>query len=217
LSRFHGRGRYVGRSRPWSSRRRGRNRGGRERGSLGSPLLRPRPGWTHPPLGVSLSLMRVLLFLVVAAALAAYAFWIYLRVELAVPAARRLAVVRACVLALLLLLLFDPRIPSGGGRGSATRWVLLDASSSMSATDAEGRSAWEGAAARARELDAEGWKVVRFAGAGLEAGAGMLDEPTGLGSRLGPARIFDSRTRWRFEPCSRRCHSASTSSGSAGP
>lgn len=131
--------------------------------------------------------MRVLLFLVLAAALAAYAFWIYLRVELAVPAARRLAIVRACVLALLLLLLFDPRIPSSGGRGSAPRWVLLDASASMSAIDAEGRSAWEGAAARARELDAEGWNVVRFAGIGLEGGASMLDEPTGLGSRLGPA------------------------------
>jgi hypothetical protein len=131
--------------------------------------------------------MTIVLYLVLAAALAAYAFWIYTRVELAVPAARKLAVVRTCAFALLLLLLFDPRVPSPAEARSASRWVLLDESLSMAATDAEGRSAWEAAAVRARELEAAGWRVVRFAGPELAMEGGVPEEPAGAESRLAPA------------------------------
>lgn len=131
--------------------------------------------------------MSILLYFVLTAALAAYAFWIYTRVELAVPAARKLAVVRTCVFALLLLLLADPRIPSPAEARSSSRWVLLDESLSMSATDAEGGSAWEGAGARARELQAAGWRVVRFSGLGLAMDGVVPEAPAGVQSRLVPA------------------------------
>ena len=105
---------------------------------------------------------RALLFLVLAGALTTYAFWIYLRVELAVPAARRLAIVRAVTLVLVLLLLFDPRLPTNGPGGDSGRWVLLDASLSMTAAATDGRTPADVAAARAADLQGDGWTVVRF-------------------------------------------------------
>ena len=102
------------------------------------------------------------MFLFFAGILGAYAFWVYLRIELAVPATRRLAVVRALILALVLLLLFDPRLPfDATGAGSAP-WVLLDASMSMTVEGLEGSSPKEVAAERAAELGTEGWEVFRF-------------------------------------------------------
>lgn len=131
--------------------------------------------------------MRPLLFLVLAAALTAYAFWVYLRVELPVPEARRLAMVRACALIVVLLLLFDPQIPGNGAGASAVRWALLDASVSMGAVDPSGASAWSGASQRAAELEADGWTVVRFGGDRLEAGATGATLPMARTSRLLPA------------------------------
>ena len=134
--------------------------------------------------------MRLLLFLVFAAALTAYAFWVYLRLELRVPVARRLAIVRALALVTVLLLLFDPRIPATGVGASPARWVLLDASASMAAVDAGGTSAWSSAVARADELGADGWSVVRFGGERLDASGGARaggGEPTLPTTRLLPA------------------------------
>jgi hypothetical protein len=131
--------------------------------------------------------MRPLLFLALAAALTAYAFWVYLRVELPVPEARRLAIVRACALILVLLLLFDPRIPARGAGTSPVRWALLDASVSMGAVDESGASAWSGASDRAADLEADGWSVVRFGGERLEAGAARDAVPVVGTSRLLPA------------------------------
>jgi hypothetical protein len=130
---------------------------------------------------------RVLAFLVLAGALAAYARWVYLRVELAVPAGRWLSIVRGVVLVTVLLLLFDPEIPRGGGGGSSSRWVLLDASLSMTASGADGASAWEGAADRARALRGDGWRVMRFGTGALEPVDGDAGEATLPGSRLVPA------------------------------
>ncbi|MGY8779386.1 MAG: hypothetical protein ACKVIN_14875, partial [Longimicrobiales bacterium] len=90
-------------------------------------------------------MIRFLLFLGLAAALVAFAFWVYLRVELSVEGARRLAVVRSIVLVTILALLFDPRLPSAAPGGVSGRWVLLDASLSMSTVDESGASAWFGA------------------------------------------------------------------------
>lgn len=129
----------------------------------------------------------ILLFAVVATALVAYSYWIYLRVELRVPAGRWLAAIRAAALVLILLLLFNPRLPMGAGSGGATRWVLLDGSLSMQASAPDGRSAWADASDRAEELAAEGWRVVRFGGANLERDSATAGSPGELGSRLGPA------------------------------
>jgi hypothetical protein len=113
--------------------------------------------------------MRLLVFLVLAAALTAYSFWVYLRVELRVPAARGLALLRAAAMVLLLLLLFDPRVPIPGAGAAPARWALLDASTSMAATGADGGTVWSEALARAEALEADGWTVVRFGGERLDA------------------------------------------------
>ena len=93
----------------------------------------------------------MLVFLFLAGILATYAFWVYLRVELTVPAARSLAVVRASILSLVLLLLFDPRLPFEATGAAPTPWVLLDASMSMTVEGLEGSSPAEVAAERAAE------------------------------------------------------------------
>ena len=109
-------------------------------------------------------MIRIALFLVLATSLVAFAAWIYRKVEMSVPPTRLLTVLRATVLALMLLLLFDPRIPVGGVSGVSPRWVLLDASLSMTAAEPGGTSAWADAEVRALELQADGWYVARFGG-----------------------------------------------------
>lgn len=131
---------------------------------------------------------RVLLFSALASLLVAYAFWVYLRVDLRVPAARTLAVVRAVTLVLALLLLFDPRLPTDAvGGGAGERWVLLDASLSMSATREDGTSPWSDALARADALTSEGWTVVRFGDERVGTATDRDGEPDQLASRLAPA------------------------------
>lgn len=129
----------------------------------------------------------ILLFAVVATALVAYSYWIYLRVELRVPARRWLATIRAAALVLILLLLFNPRLPVGSGSGVPARWVLLDGSLSMQASATGDSSPWTDASDRAEELAAEGWRVVRFGGAVLDRDSATARPPDGLESRLGPA------------------------------
>ena len=84
-------------------------------------------------------MIRWLLFLALAGGVTAYSFWIYLKVDLGVSAARRLALVRATALITVLVLLFDARLPSGSVGGPPARWVLLDASLSMSVDTAISR------------------------------------------------------------------------------
>ena len=129
-------------------------------------------------------MIRALLFLLLAAGLAAYTFWVYTRLELPVRSGRALAAVRAVALLVILALLFDPRLPWEGGPGSGQRWALLDASLSMAASSAAGPSAWEAAQERAAALEAEGWTVVAF-GDGVEGTA--TDAPEGARSTLAPA------------------------------
>jgi len=130
--------------------------------------------------------IRWLLFLVLAGGLVGYAFWVYLRVELAVPAARGLAVVRALALVLVLLLLFDPRLPTRSTGDAPEQWVLLDASLSMAA-ELDGRTAWTAALDRARSLERDGWSLVRFGGVGLDPDAEVDADPQLIGSALAPA------------------------------
>jgi hypothetical protein len=93
-----------------------------------------------------------------------------------------MASLRAAALVVLLALLFDLRLPWGGDV-EAPRWALLDASASLAAA---GGAAWQGALARARELEESGWTVVPF---GAEVGAGGLAgvEPAARHSQLAPA------------------------------
>jgi hypothetical protein len=122
------------------------------------------------------------LFLLLAAALAAYAFWIYERAELRVRGTRRLAALRAFSLVLLLALLFDPAVP-GLGPHSETRWALLDVSLSMGAG---GGQAFQEARRRADELASQGWLVVPLDGSPWPpsaAGSGA----SSLGSELAPS------------------------------
>ncbi len=128
---------------------------------------------------------QALLFGALAATLVAYSFWVYTRVELRVAAGRWLAGVRALVLVVILLLLFNPRLPVGDGSGASSRWVLLDASLSMAARESDGSSAWERARERADVLASEGWRVVPFGDGDL--GAADADVPDRMGSRLAPA------------------------------
>lgn len=131
-------------------------------------------------------MIRTLLFLALAGGLVAYTLWIYLRVELSVPGARLLAAVRAAVLVLVLVLLFDPRLPSALTTGG-DRWVLVDGTSSMSAAGDIGATLWDAALARADELEADGWRVVRFGSNQLAADAAGWETPDRVGSSLAPA------------------------------
>ena len=106
--------------------------------------------------------MRFLLFLVAAAAAVVFTVWTYRKRELPVAGRWGLATARSATLLLMLLLLFDPRLPAVGASRSL-RWVLLDASASM-AVGRAGATPWDSATARARELRAEGARVLRFGG-----------------------------------------------------
>ncbi len=132
-------------------------------------------------------MIRWTLLLALAAGLVAYAFWLYVRSEIAVPAARWLAAARAAALVLVLLLLFDVRLPSGIAGGGSDDWVLLDASLSMGAESVDGSSAWEEATLRARDLERQGWQVVSFGEAPEVIDLQGDLEPSALGSRLAPA------------------------------
>ena len=128
---------------------------------------------------------RFLLFLLLAGALAGYAFWVYTRAELPVSSGRRLAAIRAVTLVLLLTLIFDPGLPWGDGNASRARWVLLDVSASMSAGDGQ---AWSRAQARARESAADGWTVVTF-GDGVSPADADRARPDAGHTRLAPALL----------------------------
>ena len=104
---------------------------------------------------------RGLLFFVLAATLVGYSFWVYLRIELPVRVTRLLASLRAVTLVVILTLLFDPPIPGTSATAASTRWVLLDASLSMTA-EVDGWSPWQQAQSRATELAEDGWNVVTF-------------------------------------------------------
>ena len=122
-------------------------------------------------------MIRWALFAVLAVGLAGYAHWVYTRRELVVPEARHLALVRTAVLLLLLALLFDVRVPAGDAAGVAPDWVLLDASLSMAAGGDAGATPFQEALSRARALESDGYRVVRFG-----------EDPPPHGGRGGGAR-----------------------------
>jgi hypothetical protein len=108
-------------------------------------------------------------------------------VDLPVRQAGFLWPLRAATLVLVIALLFDPPLPFTGHVGSQARWVLLDASLSMTAGTAD-RSPWARASTRARDLLADGWRVVTF-GDALGPADTIPSIPDETGSRLAPALI----------------------------
>ena len=143
-----------------------------------------------------------LAFVILVAGAGGFAAWIYVRRELPIPGRRLFGAIRASILVLVLLLLWDPRLPggprSGGGDGS---WVLLDASTSMSAPAVAGASApaaadasegganWLSALERAGELAEAGAQVLLFGETPRVVSFDSLDTllPTASASRLAPA------------------------------
>ncbi len=135
-----------------------------------------------------------LAFAILVAGAGGFAAWIYVRRELPIPGRRLFGAIRASILVLILLLLWDPRLPggprSGGGDGS---WVLLDASTSMSAPAAagasEGGANWFSALERAGELAEAGAQVLLFGETPRVVSFDSLDTllPTASASRLAPA------------------------------
>ena len=110
--------------------------------------------------------MKLLTFLVLAAAAVAFAAWVYGRRELPVPGRWVLAAVRAAALVLALLLLLDPRVPAA--ESGEARWVLVDNSISMTVGPA-GTVPWDSARALAEDLRVEGARVLRFGHTPIES------------------------------------------------
>ena len=131
-----------------------------------------------------------LAFGILVAGAGAFAAWIYVRRELPIPGRKLLGTIRALILALVLLLLWDPRLP-GGQRSGASEgsWVLLDASASMSAGAAEGGANWTVALERAGELAEAGAQVLVFAETPQIVALNSLDTllPVASASRLADA------------------------------
>ncbi len=136
-----------------------------------------------------------LIFGALAVSAAAFSAWIYYRRELPIQGRKVLGVARGLILVLVLLLLWDPRLPSSraGAFGGAERWVLLDGSASM---EARGAAAWTVALARAQELASEGARILLFGGVPRVVSADSLGalEPTEGSTRLAPAlaRVAES-------------------------
>ncbi len=147
-----------------------------------------------------------LAFAILVAGAGGFATWIYVRREIPIPGRRLLGTIRALILVLVLLLLWDPRLPGGSRRGTADgSWVLLDASASMSAPAAVGGSAdasvaapvgasagganWVAALERAAELAEEGAQVLLFGETPQVVPFDSLDAlaPLAFASRLAPA------------------------------
>ena len=130
-----------------------------------------------------------LAFGILVAGAVGFAAWIYVRRELPIPGQRLLGTLRALVLVLVLLLLWDPRLPGGPRSGTAEgRWVLLDASASMFAAASEDAE-WASTLERAGELAGAGAQVLLFGETPRVVPADSLDTllPVASASRLAPA------------------------------
>ncbi len=131
-----------------------------------------------------------LAFGILVAGAGGFAAWIYVRRELPIPGRGLLGAIRALILVLVLLLLWDPRLPGNQGSGTSEgRWVLLDASASMSAGASEGRDNWTLALERAGELAGAGAQVLVFGETPQIVAFDSLDAllPVASASRLAPA------------------------------
>lgn len=128
-------------------------------------------------------------FVVSAGVAVAGTIWVYRHRELPVPGRAGLAALRSGILVLVILLLFDPRLPARNLSEGADAWVLVDASSSLAAVDSTGLQVWQEAVRRARAALGENARLVLF-GDGVEPiASAALDSVTPFmtSSRLAPA------------------------------
>ena len=131
-----------------------------------------------------------LAFGILAAGAGGFAAWIYVRRELPIPGRRLLSTIRASILVLVLLLLWDPRLPASSRSASSDgSWVLLDVSSSMSAGAPQAGANWASAVERAVELAGQGGQVLLFGETPRVVPIDSLDAllPEASVSRLSPA------------------------------
>ena len=131
-----------------------------------------------------------LAFGILVAGAVGFAAWIYVRRELPIPGLGLLGALRALVLVLVLLLFWDPRLPGGPRGGTAEgRWVLLDASASMSAGASEDGADWASTLERAGELAGTGAQVLLFGETPRVVPVDSLGAllPVASASRLAPA------------------------------
>jgi hypothetical protein len=97
-----------------------------------------------------------------------------------------LAALRGLVLALLVLLLFDPVVPAMGGPRTVPTIVLVDGSLSMRLAGADGRTRWREAADVMAAMDFD--RLLRFgAGEAVELESPDAVEPVAPASQLAPA------------------------------
>lgn len=115
--------------------------------------------------------------------------WIYFRREFAVRSRGFLLAARLVAVAGVVALLWNPVLPAAGRAAGPERYLILDASASMSALTEDGAPVWEAAAERAREL-ADGGARLLVARDGVHAPEpAALDtlQPTGTASVLAEA------------------------------
>lgn len=72
-----------------------------------------------------------------------FAWWLYRAREVPVPGTAMLVGARATAIAVVLLLLLNPRIPGGATAGEGSSWTLVDQSTSMAAHLEDGATAWD--------------------------------------------------------------------------
>ncbi len=86
--------------------------------------------------------------------------WVYYRREFKVRSRPLLLVARLATVAGVVAIIWNPTIPATPGGAPPARFVILDASTSMSAGTAEGTPVWETAVERARTLAANGARLL---------------------------------------------------------
>ncbi len=136
-----------------------------------------------------MSLFAWIALLLLLAAAGGFAFWVYHRRELPVAGRRLLALGRALAISLVLLLIWNPRLPAGAGDGLGDgAIVLLDGSLSMAAAPPGAETAWSDAVREARRV-AGGGRILVFGNAVTASTADQLEAsaPAATSSRLLPA------------------------------
>lgn len=124
------------------------------------------------------------------AAACGFSLWVYHRRELPVAGRRWLASARALAICLVLLLIWNPRLPAAAGDGIGQgALVLLDGSLSMAAGPPGGGTAWADAVEEARRLASGGGRILVFGDAVAGSTADQLEgrAPAATSSRLLPA------------------------------
>jgi len=111
---------------------------------------------------------ETVLFLCLLLLLGGFCGWVYCRREFAVPGRALLVAARVAAVAGVVALLWNPPVPTPSGGASPSRFVILDASASMTARTPEGGRLWDDAVERTRTLAGEGARLL-LAGAAVTA------------------------------------------------